>query len=74
MQTTSYQCDRCGTDCTTDPARNHLALVAGSLTRGTKGLNGYDLCGPCSSALAEWIGDRPEAAARCFDPTETVQS
>ena len=58
MKTTTTTCDRCGSDCTTDPQRNHLALVAGNLTRGPHA-DGFDLCGPCASGLIEWLDAPP---------------
>ncbi len=71
MKTTAYRCDRCGADCTSDPARNHLAIKAGPLTRGTEP-EGIDLCGPCTSDLTDWLQE--PGKHHCSDPTEPVQS
>jgi hypothetical protein len=58
MKTTAYDCDRCGVDCTIDPGRNRLALVAGLLTRGPRPEE-IDLCGPCTSGLVDWLESPP---------------
>lgn len=66
MRTTTFICDRCRTDCTIDPGRNHLALVAGPLTRGPRS-DGFDLCGPCASGLVEWLDASPNTERNASD-------
>lgn len=73
MTTTAYACDRCRTDCTIDPNRNHLVLVAGNLTPSPR-TNRFDLCGPCVSDLAGWLDVPPCDASSCTEPTEPVSS
>lgn len=66
MKMTTVICDRCRTDCTIDPGRNHLAVKAGNLTRGPRS-EGVDLCGDCSARLLEWLDHEPNTEQNASD-------